>query len=92
MEHITCTLDAEAFDKAIQTQPDGPPVLPEGGDIQFIFKPEATLKGNPAVCITFSVMMPDGTIAKAQAVTTVKCLDMVAGCIRGWRAGGHLKE
>lgn len=91
MEHVKCVLDGEEFDKAIRTQPGGPPVLSEGGDVAFYFKNDATSGGKPGCCIAFTVQLPDGTFAKAQAVLTLALLDMVGMCVRGWRSGGHLK-
>lgn len=89
MESIDCRLSAEMYDKAVNGGIDHP-VLSESGDLAFYVKPNATTGGKPGVVITFSVQLPDGTMARAQATTTLKLLDMVFHCIKGWRDGGHL--
>lgn len=46
--------------------------LPEGGDATLITKDHGTVGGKPAIMLTFSVQLPDGTPAVAQVVTTLK--------------------
>jgi hypothetical protein len=89
VEHLTCKLDPEAFDAAVHGRP-GEVVLPEGGDLAFVFKPNATEGGNPGLVVTFTVQLPDGTTARAQAVTTLANFELAAGIVRGWRARGDL--
>lgn len=90
MEGLRCCLDGEAFDRAVHGEAEGPPVLQEGGDLAFYVKPNATAGGNPAVVVTFTVRQTDGSLARAQCVTTLALLKTVFGCIRGWEEGGHL--
>lgn len=89
MEHITCKLDPEAFDAAVHGRP-GEGVLPEAGDLAIIFKPRVTEGGKPGLAVTFTVQLPDGTPARAQAVTTLSNFELVAGIVRGWQARGML--
>lgn len=89
MERIDVALSAEKFDAAVHG--DGVvPVLPECGDLAFYVKPHATEGGRPAVVATFTVRLPDGSFAKAQAVTTLANFETVFACVRGWKGGGHL--
>ncbi len=62
----------EDFDAAIQTS------LPELGDICLITKHGATQSGRTAVMLTFHVQLPDGTIRRVQAVTTMKLFRTIA--------------
>ena len=89
MEGIDCRLSPEMFDKAVHGGIDHP-VLPECGDLAIYVKPNATVAGKPMAVVTFSVQLPDGSHARAQATTTLALLDAVYSCIRGWREGGHL--
>lgn len=89
MERVDVALSAEKFDAAVHG--DGVvPVLPESGDMAFYIKPRATEGGKPGVVVTFTVQLPDGSQARAQAVTTLANFETVFGCIRGWKSGGHL--
>ena len=60
--------DAKTFDKSVSRG------LAEGGDLTIVTKDNATQKGNPAACITFTVRTRDGRIDRAQAVVTVRNL------------------
>lgn len=91
MEVVSISIDPEKFDQAIHGGfRDFLPVLPERGDLAMYVKPKATQGGNAGVCITFTVVLPDGQIARAQAVTTALALESALACIRGWRSGGHI--
>lgn len=90
MEYITCNLSAELFDKAVHGGLDDNPVLPEGRDLAIYVKPKATEGGKAGVVITFTVQLPDGTLARAQAVTTATILEDVSAVIRGWRQRGQI--
>lgn len=57
--------------------------LPECGDVVFVTKDRATVRGRPGVCISFSVRLPDGSIGKVQAVMTGRNFAMVAAAFRG---------
>lgn len=73
-EHNTVKLaDAAEFDKLVSGE-----CLQEGGDIRFVTKSHATQEGRAAVCITFTVKLPDGTLARAQAVTTARLFCLAA--------------
>lgn len=89
MESIDCRLSPEMFDKAVHGGIDHP-VLKEGGDLAVYIKPNATVGGNPMAVFTFTVQLPDGSLARAQCATTLKLLDMVLHLIKGWKDGGHL--
>lgn len=78
MEAVTILLDKPAeFDQAVR---EG---LKEGSDLQFITKDEATASGKPAVVITFTVQLPDGTLARAQCVSTAASIQMVGRALYG---------
>lgn len=79
MEPITIIDDAQKFDKAVHGG------LPEAGDLKFIHKPYATTGGKGAVCVTFTVQLPSGELATAQAVTTVNNLIAVGDAMRGYK-------
>ncbi len=89
MERIDVSLSPEKFDAAVHG--DGVvPVLPEKGDLAFYFKRGVTQGGKPGVVVTFTVVLPDGSEARAQAVTTLANFENVFACVRGWKSGGHL--
>jgi len=46
--------------------------------------------GQACAVITFSVELPDGSFARAQAVTSVALLESTLAILRGWQSGGHL--
>lgn len=48
--------------------------LPQASDLTLCTKDHATQRGMPAVVISFDVQLPDGTVKKVQAVTTVRLL------------------
>ena len=85
MEKISILLNkAEEFDRRLKNS------LPEGGDLEVITKDNATAAGAPAVMITFSVQIPDGTRANAQSVTTLKAFLGAVGVLRA--KYGHLEN
>ena len=57
--------------------------LPEGRDLTLVTKDGATQGGNAAVCVCFTVQLPDGSTRTAQAVTTVRALLLAAAALRG---------
>jgi hypothetical protein len=89
MESVDVALSAEKFDAAVHGN-GVDPVLPECGDLAFYVKSNATDGGKPAVVVTFTVRLPDGSLAKAQAVTTLANFETVCACVRGWKSGGYL--
>lgn len=90
MEHVVCELNAEKFNKAVHGGLDKNPVLKEGGDLAIYVKPKATVNGNPMAVLTFTVQLPDGSLARAQCSTTYTLLMTAFGCLRGWKEGGHI--
>jgi hypothetical protein len=90
MPSLDCRLSPEAFDQAVHGGLDDKPILPEGGDLAVYIKPNVTVGGKPMAVVTFTVQLPDGSLARAQATTTLTLLDGVFACIKGWREGGHL--
>lgn len=82
MEVITVQLNKPEEFERLRIGTDGAKVLPEGCDLQFVTKDGATDEGAAAVIIAFSVQLPDGRIARAQAVTTVKLLLQTARILR----------
>lgn len=79
MEKIEVLLDdgtGRAFDAALQG------TLPEAGDLCIITKDRATEGGNPGALLTFTVGLPDGKFARAQAVATVKNLILALDVLR----------
>lgn len=89
MESVRCELNPEMFDKAVHGGIDHP-VLAEGGDLAVYVKPDATHGGNPMAVITFSVQLPDGSMARAQAATTLRILETMLRIIQGWKKYGHI--
>ena len=73
MEHISVILDPDSgksFDEAVP----GAGRLQDDGHLAIITKDKATVGGAPGACLTFGVQLPDGSIARAQTVVTVKLL------------------
>lgn len=56
--------------------------LPEGGDLEFVLSEKRTVDGAPAVAITFTVELPDGTLARAQTVTTARLIATIGAMVR----------
>lgn len=90
MEHIVIENSPEKFDKAIHGGLDDMPVLKEGCDMALIVKPGGTVQGSAAIVVTFTVQMPDGSLARAQSVTTVSNMILALHVLVGWRDGGHI--
>lgn len=90
MESLNVKIDADLFDRAVHGGLDENPVLAEAGDLAIYAKPNATVQGNGMVVITFTVRCPDGTMARAQAVTTAKLFAFATGAVRGWVEGGPM--
>lgn len=91
MENVTVVIDAGKFDEAVRGGlPDGLPVLQEGRDLAVYVKPGATAGGKAAAVLTFTVQLPDGSFARAQAVTTLALLESLGMAAKGWREGGHV--
>lgn len=91
MEAITIAIDAEKFDQSVHGTPEGPPSLKEGGDMAIYVKKKATVNGNAMAVVTFTVQLPNGTLARAQCATTAVNLMAALAVLKGWHDGGHLK-
>lgn len=89
MEQLRVVLDGHEFDKVVRGL-DGVPTLKEGGDQAIIVKKGGTVAGNAVAVTTFTVELPDGTLARAQCVNTVKNLINALKIMEGWRNGGHI--
>lgn len=79
--------DEAAFDEAVC----GKDSLPSGSDLQIITKDVATTGGNPGLVFTFTVRLPDGSLARAQATMTYGNFQTLAAALRGrYGPGGFL--
>jgi hypothetical protein len=56
--------------------------LPDFGDLTVVTKDKGTVNGNPIVALAFGVKLPDGRVAIAQTVTTVRLLQFALDGIR----------
>lgn len=82
MEHHTIILDdgtGSEFDKRLQ----GEGILRDGGDLTVVTKNEGTKAHRPIVLFTFTVELPDGSLAKAQTVITMRQFQSTAAVIKG---------
>lgn len=75
----------EEYDRGVHgsKQPGGLPVLAEMGDLKIATLDDATVTKKPGAVLYFTVRLPDGTKAQAQAVTTVGLLATLAAALRG---------
>lgn len=72
-EHIKLSIsDPERFDKIVHGK-DGVRTVPDAGDLEVVTKDKATESGRSIAVLTFTVDI-DGKPARAQTVTTVRCL------------------
>lgn len=69
--------DGKLFDELVHSS------LPEGGDLSIVTKDNATVAGNPAAVISFTVELPGGKLARAQCVTTVRNIMAAFAILRG---------
>lgn len=81
MESIRIEIDPKAYDRSVYGTADVP-ALSEGADLSIYLKPKGTVGGLTAAVLTFTVHMPDGSIARAQATTTLKILADAAVVLR----------
>lgn len=81
---------AEDFDTVVRGGlVDGKQVLPECGDLAIFVKPGGMRSGKACAVVTFGVVLPDGKLAQAQAVTSVACLESAMAILKGWREAGQ---
>lgn len=79
VEHLNLVLDGgETFDRLLR---EG---LPEGGDLTVAAKPYATQQHSTAVLLSWTVKLPDGSLARVQAVTTAACFMAAARGLSGY--------
>lgn len=78
MEHVTISNRPERFDEVVHGG------LPEGRDLEIVFKHGAMESGAGAVVITFSVQLPDGKVVRCQAVTSCRAFLTAADGIRAY--------
>jgi hypothetical protein len=64
--------DAARFDAVLKES------LADGGDLEIVTKDGATESGRAGVMLTFSVQLPDGSLARAQTVVTARLFLMAA--------------
>jgi hypothetical protein len=76
MEALKIEFDDERFDEVVHNS------LREAGDLEVIVRDGATIDGAPAVCFTFTVGLPDGTRARAQAVATARLACALGAAIK----------
>lgn len=73
-ETINIALDRpDLYDKYVHGEP-GVRSLAQAGPVSVVTKHKVTTKGNSGAVVTFLVVLPDGTHARAQAVVTMKLL------------------
>lgn len=77
MQHAKVIFDDKRFDEVVHAG------LPEGQDVEFVVRDAATSEGWPSVAITFTVQLPDGTVARAQTVATARIMMAVGDAVRG---------
>lgn len=92
MESIQVALDSDLYDKAVHGGLDYKPVLREGGDLSLFVKTGATIGRKAMAVFTFTVQLPDGTLARAQCPTTVANLKNALAIIQGWESDGLLES
>lgn len=92
MEMVKVALDAARYDQAVHGKADGPPTLPEAGDLAIYVKKHCTHTKMAGAVVTFTVQLPGGQLRPVQACTTVSNLINALSVLKGWREGGHLEE
>lgn len=76
MEHLQTKLnDVERFDEVIRNS------LPDGGDMEIVTKDAGMESGRGIVMVTFTVRCPDGSLRRAQSVTTMRNFRAIAYAI-----------
>ena len=75
MENIKVTHNDLQFDFLVRRG------LPEGGDMEITIKENATQGGRPCAVITWSVQLPNGKTAIAQAVVPTRLLVMAGAAV-----------
>ena len=82
MEHSSIILD-DGTGKEFDARVRGPGILQDGADLIVVTKDHGTEEGRPVVLLTFTVMLPDGMVAKAQTVITGRIFQAIAAGIHG---------
>jgi len=70
-EHIAIVPD-DGSGRAFDTLLKAPGLLKDMGDLHVVVKANGTRQGRPIVMLTFTVVLPDGTRAPVQTVTTLR--------------------
>ena len=70
-----------AFDNEARYREVLAEALPESGDLEIITLRSATQAGNTGVMLTFTVKLPNGSMQRVQAVTTMKLFTNAARAI-----------
>lgn len=65
----------QLFDRAVHGS------LKDGANLACVVKENGTVDGKPIVALTFRVQLPDGSVARAQTVTTARALIAAAKLI-----------
>lgn len=55
--------------------------LPDNGDLEVITKDAGMVSGRGIVMFTFTVALPDGTVRRAQTVTSMRMFRAIANAI-----------
>lgn len=71
MESLAVKIDDKTFDEMVHGTVNSP-TLPECGDLKFAVKKHATVEGRPAIVIGWTAKLPDGSLRKVQATTTLR--------------------
>lgn len=83
MEQLKLVLgNAAEFDKLVFGR-DGKHTLKQASNITLCTKDNGTTNGRPVVVIAFDAQLPDGSVVRAQAVTTVRLLVGFYSAMRG---------
>ena len=80
VEVLQVLLGQEAFQKLVHA----PDALPEIGDLQVAFGAAQESNGLIPVVFSFTVILPDGSRRRAQAVSTAKNVQTMAAALEGW--------
>lgn len=85
MEHLELQInDIDGFDAVMKSS------LPDTGDLKIITKDAGTEGGRGIVMFTFTVQLPDGTLARAQTVTSMRSFRAIASAVAAtYNDDGH---
>ena len=75
MEALSVKIDAKTFDEMVHGTVNSP-TLPECADLKIAVKENATQEGAAAIVIGWTAKLPDGSLRKVQATTTLRAFLM----------------